>query len=166
MIRRFLLLLPGIALAACSHAITDSHLSLDGLPAGLEVRFTVTPDEVSQHGPFAVQLDVTNTTKETVWVITAHSCLALPHVFRDGRRIPFEGSAWGCYAAITTHTFLPGQVWTMTWNMRASLYGEHPGDVEGAPAPKGTYRVRAEFDTFSEAGPAPKPAVERMLQVR
>jgi hypothetical protein len=166
MIRTFALVLASAALTACTFDIVGPRAVLENLPGGLDVEFTVEPSEVSQHEPFTTQLRVTNTTSDTIRVVTAHGCLATPHVLRDGRRIPFHGSNWGCTAAITTHTFAPGASRVMTWNMRAELYAEHPGDTGGVPAPRGTYLVRAEFDTFSEDGPSRKPFVERTLRVR
>jgi hypothetical protein len=63
------------------------------------------------------------------YVVTAHGCLAIPHVLRNGVRVPFKGSWWGCTAAITTHIFAPGETKTRTWDMLAELYAEHPGDL-------------------------------------
>jgi hypothetical protein len=166
MIRSLPLLLAGVALAACALDITGPQSNLEGLPEGLDVQFTVEPGEVRQHERFSAQLSVTNTTPQTIRVVTAHSCLAIPHVIRDGQPIPIKGSGWGCYAAITTHTFAPGETRMHTWDMRAELYAQHPGDVEGAPAPTGIYRVQAEFDTYSEDGPYRKPLIERTLRVK
>lgn len=160
MIRTLLSLAACATLAACALDIAGPQTDLTGLPAGLDVQLTVQPGEVGQHAPFTARLAVTNTTSGTLRVTTAHGCLATPHVLRDGRRVPFRGSWWGCTAAITTHTFAPGQTWTQIWEMRAELYAEHPGDVDGAPAPKGSYVVRAEFDTQH------KPAAEAALRVR
>lgn len=166
MIRAFLLLLPGLALAACAFDITGPRFGPEGLPEGLDVTFTVEPGEVGQHAPFTVQLSVTNTTSDPIEVVTAHGCLAIPHVIRDGKRVPFKGSLWGCTAAVTTHTFAPGETRSLTWEMRAELYAQHQGDVDGAPAPTGTYRVQAEFDTPAVDGSSRKPTVERTLRVR
>jgi hypothetical protein len=166
MIRALPLLIAGVALAACALDMTGPQSNLDGLPEGLQVQFTVEPGEVRQHERFSAQLSVTNTTTKTIRVVTAHSCLVIPHVIRDGQRIPLKGSLWGCYAVITTHTFAPGEKRTHTWDMQAELYAQHPGDVEGAPAPKGTYLVQAEFDTYTENGPSRKPLIERALRVK
>jgi hypothetical protein len=166
MYRALPLLAAVLTLAACPLDVVGPRSDLAGLPPGLDVAFTVEPSEVRQREPFTARLTVTNTTSEAIRVVTSHGCLAIPHVMRDGRRIPFRGSWWGCTAAITTHTFAPGDTRTLTWEMRAELYAEHPGDVEGAPAPRGTYLVQAEFDTFSEHGPHRKPVVERTLRVR
>jgi hypothetical protein len=166
MIRALPLLLAGVVLTACALDITDPQSNLEGLPRGLNVQLEVEPGEVRQHEPFSVLLSVTNTTTQTIRVVTAHSCLAIPHVIHDGQPIPIKGSGWGCYAAITTHTFAPGGTRTYTWDMRAELFAQHPGDIEGAPAPQGTYRVQAEFDTYSENGPQRKPWIERSLRVK
>jgi hypothetical protein len=109
---------------------------------------------------------VTNTTNDTIHVVTAHSCLAIPNVLNNGERIPFRGSGWGCFAAITTHSFGPGEVRSIKWDMKAELYAEQPGDVDGAPAPKGSYVVQAEFDTYPVDGSGRKPAVEAKLRVQ
>ena len=166
MIRRHALLLAVALIAsACPYELTGPQSSLEGLPEGLEVALTVEPGEVGQHAPFTVQLTVANTTAEPLEVTTANGCLAIPNVLRDGRRLPFEGSWWGCSAAITTHVFAPGETRTQTWAMRAELYAEHPGDVGGAPAPKGMYWVQAEFDTYVP-GLSRKPSVAAVLRVR
>lgn len=166
MIRRHALLLAVTLIAsACPYELTSPESDLEGLPEGLEVTLTVEPGEVAQHAPFTVRLTVTNTTLETLQVVTAHGCLAVPNVLRSGERVPFEGSWWGCTAAITTHVFPPGETHSRTWEMRAELYAEHPGDVDGAPAPRGTYWVQAEFDTYVP-GTAHKPAISKMLRVR
>lgn len=166
MIRAFLLLVTSAALAACALDIADPEVRLEGLPEGLEVGLMVDPAEVNPHEPFTTQLKVTNTTPDTIRIVTAHGCLVTLNVVRNEKRIPFEGSAFGCTASITTHTFAPGETHSMDWKMRAELYAQYTGEVEGAPAPKGTYRVRAEFDTYSETAPQRKPTVEAELLVR
>lgn len=165
MIRNLFLLATALVTTACPFEIIGPQASLEGLPAGLEVTLTVAPDQVAQHAPFSAELRVTNTTADTLRVVTAHGCLAIPNVLRDGERVPFEGSWWGCTAAITTHVFPPGETRSHTWQMRAELYAEHAGDVERAPAPRGTYWVQAEFDVYFP-GMTAKPAVAAMLRVR
>jgi hypothetical protein len=166
MLRAPLALVAGVALAGCTLDFAGPRFSLEGLPKGLDVQFTVEPGEVRQHEPFSAQLTVTNRTTQAIQVVTAHGCLALPRVILNGQRIPFQGSAWGCTAAITTHSFAPGATRSHTWDMRAELYSEHPGNAAGVPAPRGTYRIQAEFDTFSEHGPVRKPTVETTLHVK
>lgn len=165
MIRKHLRILPALALAACATDLALPVPSLDGLPPGLDVAFTVTPDAVQQGEAFTATLTVTNTTPEPIRVVTAHGCLAVPHVLLGSERVPLAGSWWACTAAITTHTFAPGETVTRAWEMRAELYAQDAGDVDGAPAPRGTYRVQAEFDTLAGNG-GEKPAVERILRVR
>jgi hypothetical protein len=166
MIRALLIPIAGFALAACALDITDPESRLAGLPDGLDVQLTVEPGEVRQHEHFSAQLTVTNTTTQSIQVVTTHSCLAIPRVIRNGQRTPFWGSWWGCYAAITTHTFAPGETRSHTWDMRAELYSQHPGDVDGAPAPTGTYHIQAEFDTYSDGAQLPKPSLTRTLRVK
>jgi hypothetical protein len=165
MIRATLLLATIVAIAACGLEATGPQLTTDGLPAGLEALLTVAPNEVAQHVPFDVTFTVTNTSSQTVQIVSAHGCLVIPGVYRNGERVPFRGSWWGCTAAITTHTFEPGETRTHTWEMRAERYAEHPGDVDGVPVARGTYRVQAEFDTFVDAS-GRKPGVEATLRVR
>src|SRR5688572_4135559 len=164
--RTITLLLAATLTSACEPDIIGPDTSLEGLPPGLRVKLTVEPAIVSVYEPFTVRLDITNTTTGTLEVVTAHGCLTIPNVMRNGTRIPFEGSWWGCTAAITRHVFVPGETRTRVWEMRAQLYAEHPGDRDGAPAPPGVYSVQAEFDTYSENGPNVKPAIERALVVR
>lgn len=161
-----LLLVPAVVLVACAFDIAGPQSSLEGLPAGLEVSLTVEPDTVSQHAPFAADLTVTNTMRDSTQVVTVGGCLAVPHVLRNGKRIPFEGSDWVCSGAVTSHTFAPGETRTRTWDMRAELYRQNPDDVDGAPAPKGTYRLQAEFDIYPRDGSGQTPVVERQLHVR
>jgi hypothetical protein len=166
MLRSVPILAAVAAFAACALEITAPETDLAGLPAGLDVQLTVEPAEVRPHDPFSVRLSVTNTTSDTIHVVTSHGCLAIPHVIRNGQRIPFRGSWWACTAAFASHTFAPGETRTRTWDMRAELYAEHQGDVEGAPAPRGTYLVQAEFGTYSETGPWTRPLIERTLRVK
>ncbi len=166
MTRSLLRLFPALALAACSADLALPEPSLEGLPPGLDVQFTVSPNVVDPHQPFSAALSVTNTTSDTIRVVTAMGCLAIPHVMRDGERIPFRGSWWACTAAIATHAFAPGETRSHTWDMRAELYAEHAGDVDGAPAPSGTYSVQAEFGTYTAGGPSHRPTIARSLRVR
>ena len=166
MIRKSLVLVGAFAVAACTSDVTGWRSSLEGLPDGLEVGFALEPDEVSQHEPFSVQLRVTNTTPDTIRVVTANSCLAIPRVLHNGQPAPFKGSWWGCFAAITTHVFPPSETRSLDWDMKAELYAQHSGDLDGVPAPRGTYVIQVEFDTYRVDGSGPKPAVERTLQVR
>ena len=166
MIRALPLLVAVAVLAGCPRDLTGPQLNLEGLPQGLDVQFAIEPGEVRQHEPFTASLTITNTTAEPIQVVTSHGCLVILHVTRNGQRVPFQGSWMGCYAVVTTHTFAPGETRSETWNLRAELYAQHPGDVEGAPAPKGTYLVQAEFDTGMADGQFRKPLVERTLQVK
>ena len=159
-----LLLFPALVLAACTDS-TGPQPSLDGLPPGLSVALTVQPAEVSQHESFTVELSVTNTTANTIQYVTSHGCLALPNVVRSGQRIPFEGTALGCFTAITTHTFAPGETRSLTWDLRAQLYAQHPGEITGLPAPTGLYTVQAVFDPFPIDGSVRKPTIEALLRV-
>lgn len=161
-----LLLLAAALIAGCDAVIVGPGSSLEGLPPGLRVELDVDPGVVAPHAPFTARLSVTNTTTRELRVVTAHGCLAIPYVMRDQTRLPFEGSWWGCTAAITTHAFAPGETRTRIWEMRAELYAAHPGDRDGAPASPGVYRVGAEFDTYSPSGPTSKPSIERSLLVR
>jgi cysteine synthase len=77
MIRRFMLVVFIAALAGCNLELAGPGPSLDGLPEGLDVVFTVDPGAVVQHAPFSARLDVTNTTTATIEVVTAHGCLAI-----------------------------------------------------------------------------------------
>ena len=161
---------PSIVLAlaliatACPFEIAGPDTSLDGLPPGLDVTLELEPNVVAQHAPFTATLRVRNTTSEPISVTTSSTCLAVPHVLRDGRRIPFEGSWWGCGDAISTHVLAAGETRTKTWNMRAELYAEEQGDTDGAPAPRGTYWVQAEFDVYPPRG-GRKPSVAAVLRV-
>lgn len=166
MYRSLIVLILAATLSGCAHDVAGPRSGLEGLPAGLDVELTVTPNVVDQHEPFVATLRVTNTTSQEIRIVTSHGCLVLPHVLLDDKRVPFKGSAWGCTAAITTHTFAPGETKTREWAMRAELYAQNQGDVEGAPAPKGVYRVLAEFDTPPADATGRKPAVEAALRVR
>lgn len=162
----FTALIAATLATSCGPDIVGPRTTLDGLPPGLQVQLTVEPSVVAPDAPFAATLSVTNTTSQELRVTTAHGCLATPHVMRGDRRFPFEGSWWGCTAAITTHVFPAGETRSHSWNMRAQLYAEYPGDTDGAPAARATYRVRAEFDTYPPTAPGGKPAIERSLIVR
>lgn len=166
MTRTIVLSLLSLLLAACSQEPTVPRLTAEGLPEGLEVSLVVEPEAVGPHQPFTVRFAAANPTSDPIRITTSHGCLVLPGVYRDGRRIPFQGSAWGCTAAITTHVFAPGETKSVTWEMRAELYAENPGEREGAPAPAGIYRVRAEFDVPPPDGSTRKPGVEATLRVR
>jgi hypothetical protein len=155
-------LLLSITLSGCAMESLTPRNTLEGLPPGLEVSLTVEPDRVERHAPFVAGFSATNTTADTIRIVTAGGCLVRPGVFRSGARVPVQGSNLVCYGAITTHTFAPGAGREMSWPMRAELYAEHPGDIEGAPAPAGSYRVRAEFDLLA----GNRPAVEATLLVR
>ena len=160
----FILSLAAAIVSACKPDIAGPEASLEGLPEGLQVELVVDPAVVGPHEPFTARLSVTNTTTSRLTVVTNHGCLAIPHVMRNETRVPFEGSWWGCTAAITTHVFAPGETRTHTWNMRAELYAEHPGEVDGVAAPRGVYQVRAEFEVYLPDGR--KPAVQHPLEVR
>ena len=164
-IRRTTLLLAVALCTGCESDVLGPARVLEGLPPELQVELTIEPAVVATRGAFTAQLTVTNTSTHEVEVVTAHGCLAIPHVMRGDTRVPFEGSWWGCTAAITTHVFAPGETRTQVWEMHAELYAEHPGDRDGVPAPPGMYRVRAEFDTYPPRNTG-KPAIERALVVR
>ena len=153
------------AVAGCTtEGVTDPPALREITPDGLRSTLVVEPAEVPQHGSFTVRLTVSNPGTESVEVVTAHGCLAIPHVFRNGEPIPLRGSWWACTAAITRHVFAPGESRTITWNMSAELYAREQGDPDGAPAPKGSYQVVAEFDTYAE-GSNTKPRVVHPLTI-
>jgi hypothetical protein len=155
-----------LTLAACSVEINAPVVSLEGLPEGLHAAITVQPGEVDRHEDFTARLTITNTTAQEISIVTNHGCLAIPAVYRGGELVPLRGSWWACTAAITRHSFAPGETRSMEWQMRAELYAQHPGDVDGLPAPRGTYSVRAEFDVAPIGPDRWKPSVEAALRVR
>ncbi len=155
-------LLLSIALSGCAIESLNPQITNEGLPDGFDVSLTVEPEEVIRHAPFVVRITATNTTTDTIDIVTANSCLVRIGVFRGGMRVPMQGSDGGCRTAITTHSFAPGVTWEMDWPMRAELYAQHAGETNGAPVPIGSYRIRAEFDLLSNL----RPAVEATLQVR
>jgi hypothetical protein len=159
------LLLSMILLSGCALDVTLPSPSLDGLPHGLEVALTLEPGEVAPHEDFGARLAITNITADTIRIGTGMGCLVVPGVYRNGVRTPFRGSWWACTAAGASHVFPPGETRTIEWTMRAELYAEHPGDTDGAPAPRGTYTVRAEFATPPDAS-GRQPAVDATLRVR
>jgi hypothetical protein len=155
-----------LTLAACATQITEPPPDQSSAH-GLDVALTVNPAEVAQDERFIVELTVTNTRPATVRLTTSHGCLALPGIYRNGQRIPFEGSGWACRAAITTHAIAPGETVTRSWEMVPRLYAEHPGDPDGVPAPRGAYTARAVFEVFEVDGErGTLPTVERTLHVR
>ncbi len=135
------------------------------LPDGLVVSMSVQPGEVDQRGAFTARLTATNTTSATINIATAHGCLAVPSVLRNGEEVPFRGSWWACTAAGANHAFAPGETRVIEWTMHAELYAQHPGDQDGAPAPRGVYTVRGTFDAPPVGGRG-KPHVEAALRVR
>lgn len=148
-----------VATAACSRVPIDTQPTPEGWHHSLRVAFTVAPAEVRQHDAFTALLTLSNTSHDTIRVVTADSCLAIPNVMRDGTRIRFKGSSWGCYQALTTHTFLPGEMRSLRWDMRAEL--GQPDDVAGPPAPKGTYHVQALFYTYATGVFSREQLIER-----
>ncbi|HSJ30488.1 MAG TPA: hypothetical protein VK933_03580 [Longimicrobiales bacterium] len=154
-----------LLLAGCVEILPPSD-STNGLPEGLEVSLVLDDDEVMQHAPFTALFTATNTTRSAMQIVTSHGCLVLPGVYRNGVRVPFKGSAYGCTAAITTHVFAPGETKTYEWSMRAELYAQDPGDIEGAPAPTGSYMVRVEFELQPPPGSQHRPRAETTLVVR
>jgi hypothetical protein len=161
-----LMFLPSLILAACSLEIATPGPTTGGLPEGLEAKLVVEPAEVAQHAPFTVRITVTNTSADTIRIVTGHGCLALPNLTQRGSRIPFKGTDLGCTAAITTHSFAPGEVVTLNWAMRAELYAEHHGDRDDAPAPRGAYIVVAEFGGMPGDGVGDRPKLSAPLWVR
>jgi hypothetical protein len=159
-----LLIATALVATACPFEVTGPETDLEGLPDGLEVTLDVEPEGVTQHALFSATLRVRNTTLEPISITTASTCLALPHVLRNGRRMPFEGTTVGCGDAISNFVVPAGEALTVTWPLRAELYAEAPGDVDGAPAPRGTYWVQARFEVYSPGG-THQPSVAAMLRV-
>lgn len=132
---------------------------------GFDIVLSVRPHEVRPQEGFTVDLRVTNRRPREVTITTSHGCLALPSIHRGGDRIPFEGTALGCTAAVTDHTFGPGETAILSWEVEATLYAERAGDPDGVPAPAGDYVVRAEFDPGASDDRSPLPTVEAGLRV-
>lgn len=146
MLRQFPLLLASLIIAACSSATTDPTILLDDLPYGLAVEFTMDPVEVGPHDPFSVSLSLTNTTNDTITIVTPNHALAMPRVVRDGERILFRGSDLGFFPVVTTRTFAPGEQVTRTWELRAELMSMDDDDeIVWLPAEPGAYLVQVEF---------------------
>lgn len=164
--RSILVLLPSLILAACSLDIATPGPTTDGLPKGLEAELVVEPGTVAQHAPFTVRLRVTNTTADTIRIVTSDTCLALPKVTHSGKWILFKGSIMGCGDAIWTHSFAPGETVSRNWVMRAELYAESAGEEDGPPAPKGTYIIVAEFGGMPGDRVGDRPMVSTPLRVR
>lgn len=151
--------------SGCDAGLTSPPLVVDeGLPDGLVMSIEVEPDEVHAHQPFVATFRIRNVTLDPIQVTTPHSCLVVPGVYRNGERVPFEGSGYGCLTVISTHTFEPGETRTRTWEMRAEFRAQAPGEPDGLPAPPGTYLVRAEFEFTNEDGE--RPGAGALLRVR
>ena len=155
-----------VATAACRRAPIDTQPTPEEWPDSLRVAFTVAPAAVRQHDAFTARLTLSNTSHDTIRVVTPDSCLAIPSVLRDGKRVPFKGSSWGCYQAITFHKFPPGKMRSLRWDMRAELYSGQPSDVDGAPAPKGTYAVQARLAIYGTGMVTHEHTIKRPLRVR
>lgn len=166
MLRRIALVLAIVAFAACGFELAAPSPDLDGLPAGLAIDFALEPAEIAPGGSFTARLSVTNTTSDTITIITGHGCLVLPNVIRGGKRYPFKGTAWACTAAVSGHVFAPGETKKRAWEMSAALYAENPGDMEGAPAPRGDYLVQAVFGTAPADESGRQPMVQATLRVK
>lgn len=167
MFRKLAIILASAAVASCGFDLTTPNPDLDGLPAGLEVSLELEPGEVAPADSFTARLTLTNTTSDTIKIITSSGCLAGLNVLRDGKRMPFRGSMLVCTAVIGTHAFAPGETKTRTWELSAALYAEHPEDVDGKPAPVGSYVVQAEFGTYPyNQAAGRRPVAEVALRVK
>ncbi len=146
-----LLALPLLVLAACATDPSGPQ-ALDGPLNGLEAHLRVESGEVSRGEAFTVRLDVTNTTQDTIVVVTPHSCLYLLGVTRDRQPVEFDGSTLWCFTVFRSHVFLPGETRSYSHELTARMYLTHSGSVGMVAAPAGTYLMEARFEVPPEAG--------------
>jgi hypothetical protein len=161
MFRRLAIVLGSLSLASCALDLAGPEQQLPGL----KVELSVEPNEVAPGDPFTAHVHLTNTTSDTIKLVTSESCLANLEILQGDERMPFRGEWLGCLTVITTHTFAPGETKTRSWELRAELHAK--STEEPTPAPKGSYVVRAKIGMDpDDMSSGRRPVVEAELRVK
>ena len=111
----------------------------------LSVDLTVTPSVVSPGDSFVVTLTIVNLKPFPIQLGSGDSCVALPEVRVAGERQPWEGTALGCLAVVSTFTVPAFGVLTWEFSLVALLEeSTAPWDYT-VPPPPGTYTLVMEM---------------------
>ena len=130
-----LLLVTGLATAACGDATGPESARVDGL----DLQLTLTPSAVAAHESFLAELTIRNARDRTARLVSRCTAIAWIGVHRDGERVGAPGTGLRCYGAVTTFEIAPGEVLRREWTITAE-------SAEGAALPRGAYTLRLEFE--------------------
>lgn len=109
----------------------------------IRVTLTVTPEVLVPPGTVLAKLTYENLGSETVVLTSSFGCLSFASVYRDGERIPFPSTQYGCTTVVTHRELEPGAPLTAQWPLVV-------GGEDGLDVPAGTYRFVARLNTNAE----------------
>ena len=150
MLMRHLRLLWGAAPAAflllplalgCEHGPTQVDESLS-------VRLDVTPATVAPGDSLVARLTLTNTDGAPVELSSPNGCLALPEVHRGGTPIRIQGTALGCFAALTTHVVPARDSLVREFRLRAAVDADQYIEPVDTTLAEGVYELWMNFQVF------------------
>jgi hypothetical protein len=117
----------------------------DGLADELNRTFAVIPDTVAPGDSLRVVLSLANPTGQSVSFTGLYACPAFLFVFRDGTEVELQGSKFPCPPVVTQFRIAPLDSLAVIYHMLATVRA--PGTADPfAPAPAGTYRLRADLN--------------------
>lgn len=111
----------------------------------LTVDVTVTPSVVSPGDSLLVTLTIANPTPSPIRLGSGDSCVALPVVYADGKRVAWEGTGLGCLTVVSTFTVPGGGTLTREFSLVAFLQEETAPWDYSVPPPPGTYDLVMEM---------------------
>lgn len=119
--------------------------SLGDVVNELRPSFVLEPSTVAPGDSFQAVLKVENPTLRSVTLYGGATCLTVLRVFRGTEPVDLAGTRFFCAGTIRSWTFPARNTVTVVHLMAAAVYPSGDASGEPAPAPPGTYTVRAEL---------------------
>lgn len=104
----------------------------------LEVRLTLSTDEVRLHESFEARVVLRNGGDEDITLVSPCSALAFVGLHRAADRVPVRGTEMGCFDVVTEWEIPAGGELSQTWTVTAETH-------EGDPVSRGLYVFRVDF---------------------
>lgn len=124
-----------MVLAACSADVSGPG---EVVTDDLRIALVVAPTAIERQEALTATLSLENRTTAPLELTSSCTALALIRTIRGGQPVDLEGSAGGCFTAITPFELGAGETLTRTYEIRAVRR-------DGEPVDRGTYVLQVDF---------------------
>lgn len=130
-----------VGLAVCALGTFMACIDLTGL-RGLQFTFEASPDTVAPGDSVDLVFTLRNHTRYAMTIRSSYGCLFFLESLRGDEPVYWQGMDYGCAAAFTNYTILPGD--SLHWVQE--LVAAEAGGTGSPPLPAATYRIRTRMN--------------------